>query len=389
MVRGFALFGVLLVNMFNFGATFIIWTEPLDVAAFSAMRFFFETKSWRLFSMLFGFGFALQFLRAEERGVHILPTYIRRLVILFCFGMANVLLYFGDILMFYAEMGLILVLIRKMPSKTLLLLAAGLVFTFPAQRAVQTLVIGPSPEPEAIEVRLEREYARIEELSETHPYSVGTVLDVMKHHIERIPPNPLGSYQGMESTPGIFAMFMLGLYVGRRRILHEPAKHEVLIRRTCIFGIGLGFASMCVERALHFSLGYEVFRDHLIAPLPQFVGDFVFAYGGTALALGYAAGIVMLARHIRWHKLVEPLAAVGRMALSNYLMQTLMFTTLFFDYGFDQAGKLGPAAVSGYALVFFAIQVLMSNWWLKRFRYGPAEWLWRSLTYWQRQPMCL
>jgi uncharacterized protein len=97
----------------------------------------------------------------------------------------------------------------------------------------------------------------------------------------------------------------------------------------------------------------------------------------------------MLARHIRWHKLVEPLAAVGRMALSIYLMQTLMFTTLFFDYGFDQAGKLGPAAVSGYALVFFAIQVLMANWWLNRFRYGPAEWLWRSLTYWQRQPMRL
>ncbi len=85
--------------------------------------------------------------------------------------------------------------------------------------------------------------------------------------------------------------------------------------------------------------------------------------------------------------MVEPLAAVGRMALSIYLIQTLMFSTLFYSYGFGQVGRIGPAAVLSYALVFFAVQVLAANWWLNRFRYGPAEWLWRSLTYRQAQPM--
>ena len=77
MVRGFALFGVLLVNMFNFGAGSLVWTAPTDELAFAVKRFFFETKSWRLFSFLFGFGFALQLLRAEQRGARFLPVYVR------------------------------------------------------------------------------------------------------------------------------------------------------------------------------------------------------------------------------------------------------------------------------------------------------------------------
>ena len=389
MVRGFALFGVMLVNMFNFGATSIIWTEPHDVAVQSVMRFFFETKSWRLFSFLFGFGFALQFLRAELRQVNFLPTYVWRLVLLFCFGMANALLYFGDILMYYAEMGLLLILFWKVPPRALLLIAAGCLFAFPAQRALQTVVIGTTPYAESFETRLESAQVSNTELLETHPFSVGTITDIMQKNAQVIPPNLFVDYYGVESALPFFAMFLTGLYVGRRRILHEPSQHELLIRRTCFWGIGLGVIAMSLERILHFTMDYEVFREHLIAPLPQFVGDVAFAYGATALALGYAAGLVMLARSRRWQRLVRPLAAVGRMALSIYLTQTLMFSTLFYNYGFGQAGRIGPAMVLFYALVFFAIQILFANWWLRRFRYGPAEWLWRSLTYRQRQPMRL
>jgi uncharacterized protein len=99
VVRGFALFGVLLVNMFNFGAWSPAWSAPLDTAVQGITRFCFETKSWRLFSFLFGLGFAIQLLRSEERGASFLPTYGRRLLVLFGFGAANALLYSGDILM--------------------------------------------------------------------------------------------------------------------------------------------------------------------------------------------------------------------------------------------------------------------------------------------------
>ena len=223
---------------------------------------------------------------------------------LFCFGMANALLYEGDILMYYAEMGLLLVLFWKIPPRALLLIAAGLLFTFPAQRALQTVVIGATPHTESFDARLEKAQVRAAELLETHSYSVGTITDVMKENAQVIPPNVFLDFYGVESAPAFFAMFLLGLYVGRRRILHEPSRHERLFRRTCFWGLGLGVVAMSLERILHFATGYELFREHLITPLPQFVGDFAFAYGATALALGYAAGIVILARHERWRVLV-------------------------------------------------------------------------------------
>src|SRR5690242_16836729 len=102
IVRGFALWGVLLINMMNFGALDTDrWTGPLDRFAFWAQRFFFEQKSWRLFSLLFGFGFALQFVRASERGSRFLPMYIRRLIILLGFGFINFIFYSGDIIAEY------------------------------------------------------------------------------------------------------------------------------------------------------------------------------------------------------------------------------------------------------------------------------------------------
>jgi uncharacterized protein len=303
--------------------------------------------------------------------------------------MANALLYDGDILMWYAQMGLLLLLFWRMPSRALLLIAAGCLLVFPAQRALQAIVTGPTPQTETFEVQLERAQARNAELLETHPYAVGTITDVMEENAQIIPPIFFKDYYGVESAIAFFAMFLLGLYVGRRRILHEPLRHDRLIRRTCVWGIGLGVTAMALERLLHFWTGYELFGDHLISPLPQFIGDFAFAYGATTLALGYAAGIVILSQHEYWRSIVEPLAAVGRMALSIYLIQTLMFTTLFYGYGFGQAGRIGPAMVFLYAVIFFAFQIVIANWWLQRFRYGPAEWLWRSLTYWERQPMRL
>jgi uncharacterized protein len=139
MVRGFALFGVLLVNMYNFGATSLVWTAPIDQAAFSVMRFFFETKSWRLFSFLFGLGFALQLIRAEARGRRFWPTYFRRLAILFAIGMVHALFYDGDILMYYAMLGALLAAFQKVSPRWLLGLAIVLLAVFPVGGAPTTM----------------------------------------------------------------------------------------------------------------------------------------------------------------------------------------------------------------------------------------------------------
>jgi uncharacterized protein len=125
------LFGVLLVNMYGFGADSIAWNSPTDKLAFTVMRVFFESKSWALFSLLFGFGFAVQLQRADAKGFSILPSYLRRLAVLFALGAAHALLYDGDILMLYAELGLGLLLIRRLPTRKLLLLAVGFILVFP------------------------------------------------------------------------------------------------------------------------------------------------------------------------------------------------------------------------------------------------------------------
>ncbi len=391
MVRGFALFGVLLVNMYNFGAYSFVWTAPTDKLAFSVMRFFFETKSWRLFSILFGFGFSLQLLRAEAQGARFLPVYLRRLVILFIIGMGHALIYDGDILMFYAELGLILVVFRRVPPKALLVLVATLLMVFPVERAVRSLrtgsdLVASSPDPE---VRLREALERIEEHLQTNPASVGSIVDVMAENADEIPPTPF-YLRGPESSPSFFAMFLLGLYVGRRRIFHDIQQHMALIRRLLWWGLSVGLLSMTAERILHVTLGYAVGREQGATVLPQFIGDILVAFGSTALSLGYAAAITVLAQHQRWRRVLSPLGAVGRLGLTVYLTQSLMFGTLFYGFAFGQAFRIGPATVSVYAMLFFVIQIAACTWWVRRFRFGPMEWLWRTLTYGKLQkPMRL
>ncbi len=143
VVRGFALWGVLLINMFNFGAWDPNWTGALDQFAAWAAEFIFEQKSWTLFSFLFGFGFALQMIRAEERGVPLLPVYTRRLVLLFAFGVVNSLFYPGDILGRYAILGFVLVLFRRWSQRWLLVMAMLLLLVDP----IHLGVAGPGRNP--------------------------------------------------------------------------------------------------------------------------------------------------------------------------------------------------------------------------------------------------
>lgn len=380
MVRGFALFGVILVHMFNFGAYSIVWNEPGDEFAFSVMRFFFETKSWRLFSFLFGFGFALQLIRAEERGSKFAPVYLRRLIILFVIGAAHALIRSGDILMLYAELGLVLVLFRKVPPRLLLVLSVCLLAVFPIGRAVTSFLEPTQTEPTTdYFVRLEKATARIEEARRTHVYAVGSMREVMANNADLA--NPFDRPIGPESSLAMFAMFLLGLYVGRRRIFQDIPKHMQLIRRVFWWGLPIGLVSMGAERILNATTGYAVFREQQATLLPQLFGDVLFTYGSTLLALGYAAGITLLAQHHRGRRLLAPLGAAGRLALTVYLSASIMMGTLFYGFAFGKAGWLGPAAVTGYAVLFFAILIVFSVWWANRFRFGPMEWLWRALTY--------
>lgn len=376
-VRGFALFGVLLVNMFNFGAYSPEWTGALDRFCFAMMHGVFETKSWRLFAMLFGFGFALQMGKSVALSAGKLWFYYRRIVILFIFGMAHALFYDGDILMEYALLGLILPAFRRLPSGVLLILALVLLSAFPVGSALNSLHGAGVPPDEDASLTLA-------ELREDHPY-LGSLKEIFETNAEVIPPHPWEGLAGPESSLAIFAMFLLGFLVGRNRLVHDAAKHARAWGRVLRWGLGIGVTFAVCEWLLAHYHGYDPFEGGAASAGIQFVGDVLFAYGSTALALAYGSGIVLLAQRGTATAILRPLQYLGRMALTVYLSGTLLFTMLFYGYGFGQLYWLGPTATTAYAILFFAVQAGFSAWWLGYFRFGPMEWLWRSLTYlrWQ------
>jgi uncharacterized protein len=384
MVRGFALFGVLLVNMYNFGADSIAWNSPADQVAFAIKRVFFESKSWTLFSMLFGFGFAVQLQRAEVRGLRILPAYLRRLAVLFAIGAAHALLFDGDILMLYAELGLGLLVLRHFPTRGLFFLIIGLMLVFPLSRLdlAGDRSAGMNEIESVAEARAELAWAKRHDV-----YATGSLAEVAADNASAIPALPLEDIDTPESGLAVLAMFLIGFAVGRFGILGDISGHAAAIARVRFWGLVFGFGAMVAERVLAITAGYAVFEPSQSGPAIQFTGDILFAFGITALALGYAATIVLAAQTPRGRAALTPLAGVDRLALTVYLTQTLMFTTLFYGYGFGQAFRLGPAAVTAWAVVIFCVQLVVCQWWLKRFRFGPVEWMWRSLTYLKWQPL--
>jgi uncharacterized protein len=380
-IRGIALFGVLLVNMYNFGAYSPEWTGTIDRAFNVMMHGLFETKSLRLFSLLFGFGFALQLARVMSTTTGSMWIYVRRMVVLFIIGMAHALLFDGDILMEYSILGLILVAFRNVPRPALLVLAVALLAVFPVVNLFYT--------PSNYELAMQVEDALPPEvLRMGHPY-LGSAAEVFRENAAVIPPRVWSNLHDPESGLAIFAMFLLGLYVGRAKNIADITARLPMVRKVFAIGIGIGSVSALIEWWLTNAFGYSVYAEGTASETVTFLGDMLFAYGSTALALGYGAGIVLLLQKPTWETVLRPFENMGRMALTIYLSGTLMFTTLFYGYGFGQLFLLGPAATTAYATLFFTTLLLFCNWWLSRFRFGPAEWLWRSLTYWKIQPMRL
>jgi len=178
-------------------------------------------------------------------------------------------------------------------------------------------------------------------------------------------------------------MFLLGLYVGRRRILHEVSAHLPLFRRVMWWGLIVGIPSNLMFAAASASPGIVPPAYYDLATRGART------IGGPALCLFYISAIVLLVQKRDWRQRLSPLASVGRTALSNYLLQSIVCTLFFYGYGLGLYGRLGPAITLILTFVLYRAQIGLSNWWLSRYRFGPAEWLWRSLTYGKFQPLAL
>lgn len=380
VLRGIAIFGILLNNMGMFSGPS---REPgfagappttMDVTVESLIMFFINGKSYMLFSLLFGLGFALQLKRAEARGTNFLPIYSRRLLLLFAMGaLHTVLLWEGDILAMYALLGFCLLPIRRWPSWTLLAGAGMLLIMSPVAQwfssglnyAADGVVNVAAAELGDVAGSMPAEIAQA-------VYGHGRYLDVVAYRLETLP-HHVGRLW-LNQSLGTMAIFLLGLYAGRHRFVETFATHATRLRAW----LPWFFAAAVVVNLIYiFAFMQERLRLELVS----------LAVGGPLLCIVYVGGLGLLMEKPVWRARLAPLAAVGRVALTNYLLQSAICTTLFYGYGFGLYGQFGSTSNFLVALIVFTCQIVLSTWWLQRFHFGPIEWLWRMLTYGQWQPL--
>jgi uncharacterized protein len=179
---------------------------------------------------------------------------------------------------------------------------------------------------------------------------------------------------------GVMAMFLLGLWAGKRQVFRNVDAFRPLLRRLLVVGLLVGLPLNLLTAATYATATQTFSPLTLLAPFNGYIG-------APLLSFAYIAGITLLAQHDVWRKRLAPLASVGRMALSNYLLQSIVCTTIFYSYGLGLFGQVGPAAGLLLSVAIYALQVPLSVLWLRHFQYGPAEWLWRTMTYGRLQPI--
>jgi len=371
VLRGVALFGILLVNVFSFGADATVWTDPLNRTFWALKHILFESKFWALYSLLFGMGFYLQSLSPG----YTLGRAVRRLLVLMALGCLHGLLFEGDILMLYAELGLLLLVLNRLPNHWLVCAGVVLSLSFPLGH----LFGGdrgdewpPEDRDEAIEW-LEDDLAH-------SPLSIGYFADVLDYHRENIPELFWADWQYPDSGLLVLAFFLCGVYfmrVGWSRLQTLSMPSCFRLAASCWLA---GLLLMGVERYLAATMGYQVFGKSTASALWVLFGDMVYL-GATLLLTGaWFVSVWCWTRGDRFIALRTRVASAGRVSLSAYLSQTLIFTTVFYGYGLGKAFQWGPFAVCSFAVMVYLAQLVVCHWWCQRFRLGPMEWLWRSLT---------
>jgi uncharacterized protein len=353
VVRGFALFGVLLAYaLWNLGSPPEDTYSNVDRMLNWMLSALIDTKCYTLFAFLFGLGFSIQLTRAEARGSSIVPIYCRRLLALLLIGLAHALLLRnGDILVPYAAMGFVLLLFRNASNKTLAIgIITGVFYSYLAHNAWNLTGLPFPQRPEAAgQSYLAENYAWVR-------YWYSTAITFW---------------------PASLPMFLFGLYMGRRRFFENIAAHRRDLWRTLAVGLGIGVLAY-VSRELLLTNSAPFFARRLALRL-------LWSVHAWGLAAFYASFLLLLMQKRSWQLRLAALGAVGRMALTNYIMQAAIIVPVCI--GFNLFDRVTPSLGALLALAVWSVQVPASVWWLRRFRFGPAEWLWRSLTYGRPQPM--
>lgn len=394
VLRGFALPGILLMNIESFAGPFSVALTGLDPGLQGADRWvdaliylLVQGKFWTLFSLLFGMGFAVMMHRAEAAGRPFAGLYLRRTLVLLVLGIAHALLLWpGDILAFYAATALVLLLcFRRTPVSRLPLWGVGLYLAPMLLIFLMGLLAGLAqlmPEV-AKEMAADAELARAgfyeTVQAQRAAYGSGRFAEVTAQRAADF--GEMVGYYLMMMLPMALGMFLLGVWFLRSGAIARPQDFPRLYSRLRGAGLLAGLVAVLIA----FWLSPTVIPGEFNARIGS--AFLLGTVGSLLLCLAYLAWVLRGLQSKCWAPRLAMLAPAGRMALSNYLMQSLVCTSLFYGYGLGYFEQLPRAWQPLFVLVLFALQLVLSRWWLARFRFGPMEWLWRALTYLQLPPM--
>ncbi len=393
ILRGFAIFGILLVNMEFFNNSFYAMVigeysihSTLDQISRWVIAFFGEGKFYSTFSFLFGLGMALQYVRAQENGQRFVPFYLRRMFVLLLIGLVHAYLFWvGDILILYSVLGtVLLIFFRNRRPKTLLIWTIIFLIVPILLNAVLlglTTLGRMTPDGAAMVEDVFAEQMHTMTAADTQAdlvYAMGTFVDITQQRIEDMKyVFTTWPFMGFN----VFAMFVLGLYAGKRKLYDNLPETVTLWRKVWIWGLIIGVIGNLIYVWFSQGANRSMSSPQLLISL---TGQ---TFGAPALALFYMTSLALLFQREKWQPRLMPFSYVGRLALTNYLLQTLICTTLFYGYGFGLYGRIGILGGILLTILIYALQFFFSKWWLNRFRFGPLEWLWRSGTYLKLQPM--
>jgi uncharacterized protein len=386
VLRGFALFGILYSHMIVWYAAGALPEQyfradygVLSMVAFGSYFLLFMGKFFSIFSFLFGLSFYLQLHSLSKYSNHPVAHFAWRLAILGLIGLAHHTFWRADILSIYVPLGFLLIFFRTISNKALLLIGCLLVLNIP------TLVM------QLANLVLYNHYDLLAHDLKVESAAYFKVI-TQDNFLEMCRGNLLGTYDKLvyQINSGrlliTFGFFLLGMWVGRlgwfnsteiaqqkARLLFGKSWKAILllIALGIVGGVSFGVAKVDIEKT----------------PWAQYPFIVLFNFINIALTLLYITSIVLLMNKEKWIKRFAPLAGIGKMALTTYLTQSIVGVFLFFHVGFGLFGKTTPAQNIGICMVIFALQIIFSTWWLKRFYYGPVEWLWRSATFLKWQPL--
>lgn len=380
LIRGVALLGILIMNMPGFATSFYSglsgsdqWLHWWDEWTAVFRNTLFSGKFNSMFSLLFGIGFTIQLQRLiERRGNDGIRYYVRRLITLFAFGAIHMLVFWtGDVLHMYALLGVLLLLLRNVSDRAVYALIA-LCLLFPVGAGLYKMSFVPDID------HLEQTF-NAWLTSNDYAYGRGTFAEAMREHM-RETWFLYSDRASVEFTINFYVQLtttmLLGFLVGRHRLIQRAQELMPKLIRLQYWALGIGVGS-----ALLLAYG-----EKTVSPIDTSPKSIVVAMSYVvcriALMTFYVVTLIRMAERRHWQQRLNAIALVGRMPLTNYLLQTAIATTIFYGWGLGFWNEGGPLIWFVLALaIYFIAQVPFSRWWLARFQYGPMEYLWRVLTY--------